>query len=139
MNITNKTPGTVKMIKYHLENIIINIRTFTLVIRKSLACPKHHKVHSPTSANSRSAVSNTSLSNKPYKIKPMIILHGTICIMHTTIFPGQENDFLPLRTVSMLNLPENAHFDILKVISKRVESTADKFSNYVPNTFKKRS
>jgi hypothetical protein len=67
----------------------------------------------------------------------MIILHGTICIMHTTIFPGQENDFLPLRTVSMLNLPENAHFDLLKAISKRVESMADKFSNYVPNTFKK--
>ena len=54
-------------------------------------------------------------------------------------FPGQENDFLPLRTVSMLNLPENAHFELLKVISKRVESMADKFSNYVPNTFKKRS
>ena len=56
--------------------------------------------------------------------------------MYTIIFPGQENDFLPLR---MLNLPENAHFDLLKVISKRVESMADKFSNYVPNTFKKRS
>jgi hypothetical protein len=65
------------------------------------------------------------------------MLHGTICIMHTTIFPGQENDFLPLRTVSMLNLLENAHFELLKVISKRVESMADKFSNYVPNTLKK--
>jgi hypothetical protein len=54
--------------------------------------------------------------------------------MYTIIFPGQENDFLPLRTVSMLNLPENAHFDLLKVISKRVESMADKFRNYVPNT-----
>jgi hypothetical protein len=57
--------------------------------------------------------------------------------MHTTIIPGRENDFLPLRTVSMLNLPENAHFDLLKVISKRVESMTDKFSNYVPNTFVK--
>jgi hypothetical protein len=37
----------------------------------------------------------------------------------------------------MLNLPENAHFDLLKVISKRVESMTDKFSNYVPNTFVK--
>jgi hypothetical protein len=64
----------------------------------------------------------------------MIILHGTICIMHTTIIPGRENDFLSLKTVSMLNLPENAHFDLLKVISKRVESMTDKFSNYVPNT-----
>jgi hypothetical protein len=54
--------------------------------------------------------------------------------MYTIIFPGQENAFLPLRTVSMLNLPENAHFDLLKVISKRVESIANKFSNYVPNT-----
>jgi hypothetical protein len=57
--------------------------------------------------------------------------------MHTTIFPGQENDFLPLRTVSMSNLPENAHFDLQKVVIKRVESMADKFSNYVPNTFLK--
>jgi hypothetical protein len=64
----------------------------------------------------------------------MIILHGTICIMHTTIIPGQEYDFLPLRTVSMLNLPENANFNRLKIVSKRVESMADKFSNYVPNT-----
>jgi hypothetical protein len=54
--------------------------------------------------------------------------------MHTTIFPGQENDFLSLRTVSMLKFPENAHFDRLKVISIRVESIANKFSNYVPNT-----
>jgi hypothetical protein len=65
----------------------------------------------------------------------MIILHGTICIMHTTVLSGQENDFLSLRTVSMLKFPENVHFDLLKVISKRVESMADKFSNYVPNTF----
>jgi hypothetical protein len=57
--------------------------------------------------------------------------------MHTTIIPGRENDFLSLKTVSMLNLPENAHFDLLKVISKRVESMTDKFSNYVPNTFVK--
>jgi hypothetical protein len=55
--------------------------------------------------------------------------------MYTIIFQGQENDFLPLRTVSMLKFPENVHFDLLKVISKRVESMADKFSNYVPNTF----
>ena len=54
--------------------------------------------------------------------------------MYTIIFPGQENDFLPLRTVSMSKFPENIHFDLLKVISKRVESMADKFSNYVPNT-----
>jgi hypothetical protein len=87
--------------------------------------------------NSRSVLSNTSLSNKPYKIKTMIILHGTISKMHTIIISGQENDFLPLRAVSMLNLPENAHFDLLKVISKRVEPIADKFSNYVPNTFVK--
>ena len=44
---------------------------------------------------------------------------------------------MSLKTVSMLNLPENAHFDLLKVISKRVESMTDKFSNYVPNTFVK--
>jgi hypothetical protein len=37
----------------------------------------------------------------------------------------------------MLNLPENAHFDLLKVISKRVEPIADKFRIYVPNTFVK--
>jgi hypothetical protein len=85
---------------------------------KSLARLKHHRVHFPTSANSRSAVSNTLLSNKHYKIKPMIILHGNIVIMNTTIFPDHENDFMPLRTVSMLNLPENAHFDLLKVIRK---------------------
>jgi hypothetical protein len=54
--------------------------------------------------------------------------------MHTTIFPGQENDFWSLRTVSMLKFRENVHFDLLKVISKRVESMADKFRNYVPNT-----
>jgi hypothetical protein len=36
---------------------------------------------------------------------------------------------------SMLKFPENVHFNLLKVISKRVESMADKFSNYVPNTF----
>jgi hypothetical protein len=64
----------------------------------------------------------------------MIILHFTICIRYTITFPDQENDFLPLRTVSMLKFPENAHFDRLKTISKRVESMADKFSNYVPNT-----
>jgi hypothetical protein len=57
--------------------------------------------------------------------------------MYTIIFPDQENDFLSLKTVSMLNLPENVHFDLLKVISKRVELMADKFSNYVPNTFVK--
>jgi hypothetical protein len=34
----------------------------------------------------------------------------------------------------MLKFPENVHFDLLRVISKRVESMADKFSNYVPNT-----
>jgi hypothetical protein len=34
----------------------------------------------------------------------------------------------------MLKFPENAHFDRLKVISKRVESMADKFRIYVPNT-----
>jgi hypothetical protein len=78
------------------------------------------------STNGRNVLSNTSLSNKPYKIELMIILHGTIFIMHTTIFPGQENDFFPLRTVSMLNLPENSHFNLLKVISERVESMADK-------------
>jgi hypothetical protein len=54
--------------------------------------------------------------------------------MHTTFSPGLENDFLSLRTVSMLKIPENVHFDLLKVISKRVESMADKFRNYVPNT-----
>jgi hypothetical protein len=95
---------------------------------------KHYKVHFPTSTNSRSAVSSTSLSNKPYKIKPMIILQLNIYIMYTTIVPGPRNDFLPLRIVSMLKFPENAHFDLLKVISKRVESMADKFRNYVPNT-----
>ena len=57
--------------------------------------------------------------------------------MYTTVVPGQENDFLPLRTVSVLNLPENAHFDLLQVISKRVESMADTFNNYVQNTFVK--
>jgi hypothetical protein len=98
---------------------------------------QHHKVHFPTTTNSRRAVSSTSLSNKLYKIKPMIILHFTICTMYTIIFPDQENDFLSLKTVSMLNLPENVHFDLLKVISKRVELMADKFSNYVPNTFVK--
>ena len=67
----------------------------------------------------------------------MIILHVNIYIIHTTSFPGQENDFLPLRTVSMLNVSENAHFDLLKVISKRVESMADTFNNYVQNTFVK--
>jgi hypothetical protein len=55
--------------------------------------------------------------------------------MYTIIFLGQESNFLPLRTVSMLKFPENVHFELLKVISKRVESMADKFSNYVPNTF----
>jgi hypothetical protein len=34
----------------------------------------------------------------------------------------------------VLKFPETAHFDRLKVISKRVESIANKFSNYVPNT-----
>jgi hypothetical protein len=34
----------------------------------------------------------------------------------------------------MLKIPENVHFDLLKVIGKRVESMADKFRNYVPNT-----
>ena len=57
--------------------------------------------------------------------------------MHITIIPGQENNFWPLRTVAMLNLPENAHFDLLKVISKRVEFMADKFNKYVLNNFVK--
>ena len=57
--------------------------------------------------------------------------------MHTTIVPGPRNDFLPLRIVSMLKFLENAHFDLLKVISKRVESMADTFNNYVQNTFVK--
>jgi hypothetical protein len=54
--------------------------------------------------------------------------------MYTIIFSDQENDFLSLRTVSVLKFPETAHFDLLKVISKRVNSMANKFSNYVPNT-----
>jgi hypothetical protein len=62
-----------------------------------------------------SVLSKTSLSNKPYETKPMIILHGTIFIMYTKFL-------------------ETAHFDLLKVISKRVESMANKFNNYVPNT-----
>jgi hypothetical protein len=53
--------------------------------------------------------------------------------MYTIIFPGPRNDFLPLRTVSMLKLPENANIERLQAISKRVKSMADKFSNYVPN------
>jgi hypothetical protein len=64
----------------------------------------------------------------------MIILRGTILVLHTINFPGQETDFLSLITVSMLRMSENANFNLLKVISKRVESMADKFSNYVPNT-----
>ena len=67
----------------------------------------------------------------------MIILHVNIYIIHTTSFPGQENDFLPLRTVSMLNLSENAHFDLLKVINKSVKSMADKFRSYALNYFVK--
>jgi hypothetical protein len=57
--------------------------------------------------------------------------------MYTTIVPGPRNDFLPLRIVSMLKFPENAHFDLLQVISKRVESMADTFNNYVQNIFVK--
>jgi hypothetical protein len=57
----------------------------------------------------------------------MIILRGTILVLHTIIFPGQETDFLSLITVSMLRMSENANFNM-------VESMADKFSNYVPNT-----
>ena len=65
----------------------------------------------------------------------MIILQFNIYIIHTTIVPGPRNDFLPLRIVSMLKFPENAHFDLLQVISKRVESMADEFNNYQSNTF----
>ena len=57
--------------------------------------------------------------------------------MHTTIVPGPRNDFLPLRIVSMLKFSENAHFDLLQVISKRVDSMADDFNNYQSNTFVK--
>ena len=66
----------------------------------------------------------------------MRILHGAIFIMHTIIFPGPRNDYLPFRTVCMyVEIPENAIFDLLQVIiSKRVQSVADKFRNYVPNT-----
>ena len=55
--------------------------------------------------------------------------------MHTTVVPDPRNDFLPLRIVSMMKFPENAHFDLLKVISKRVEPMADTFNNYQSNTF----
>ena len=55
--------------------------------------------------------------------------------MYTIIFPDQGNDFLPLRTVSMLKLSEKEHFHLLQVISKRVELIIAKFKNHVPNTF----
>jgi hypothetical protein len=88
----------------------------------------------PRHVNMMAKKGHLESSNRPSKIKPINILQGTIFIKHTIIFPDPRNDFLPLITVSMLNLPENANFNLLKVISKRVESMADKFSNYVTNT-----
>jgi hypothetical protein len=73
-------------------------------------------------------------TNKPSKVKPMRILQDSIFHKHTLFLLGHRNDFLSLRTVSVLKLPEMHIFNLLQVISKRVKSEADKFSHYVPNT-----
>jgi len=45
-------------------------------------------------------------TNRPSKIKPMRILQDCIFHKHTLFFLGHRNDFLSLKTVSVLKLPE---------------------------------
>jgi hypothetical protein len=63
-------------------------------------------------------------------------MHGTIFVKHTLFFPGHKNDFLQLITVSMLKIAEDTNCNLLKGISKIVESMADKLpSHVITNTF----
>jgi hypothetical protein len=65
----------------------------------------------PHHVNMMAKMGHLESSNRPSKIKSINILQGTIFSKHTIIFPDPGNDFLPLITVSMLNLPENANFN----------------------------
>ena len=73
-------------------------------------------------------------TKKPSKIKQISIMHGTIFVKHTLFFPGHKNDFLQLITVSMLKIAEDTNCNLLKGISKIVESMADKLPSHVTNT-----
>jgi hypothetical protein len=70
-------------------------------------------------------------TNKPSKIKQISIMHGTIFVKHTLLFLGHKNDFLQLITVSMLKIAEDTNCNLLKGISKIVESMADKLPSHV--------
>jgi hypothetical protein len=45
-------------------------------------------------------------TNRPSEVKPMRILQDSIFHKHTLFFLGHRNDFLSLRTVFVLKLPE---------------------------------
>jgi hypothetical protein len=68
-------------------------------------------------------------------MKPIIILHGAVFIMHTAVFSDQGNDFLPLRSGFMLKTRKRSHLDLLHFVSKSFEIMTNKFRNYVPIAF----
>jgi hypothetical protein len=114
------------MIKYCSQAINIDITILTWS-----ACRAWHV---PSTVNCtfqppQRAVSICSLSRNPIQIKPISILHDGAIFLTCSNFSRPWEWLLPLRTVAMLKIPKIAHLDLLTVISKTVESMANKFSN----------
>jgi hypothetical protein len=57
-----------------------------------------------------------------------------VLYLSNILYSGHKNDFLQLITVSMLKIAEDTNCNLLKGISKIVESMADKLPSHVTNT-----